>query len=164
MRGILSGLLAASAMFLHAFSAVAAAPGSLEQALNLQKDGQLAARHGTPILLMVSREECPYCEMMKREILRPMELSGDYRDRVLIRELLIDHWQSVINFQGREQSAADFSAGYKTRLTPTLLFLDPQGRELTQRMIGINTIELFGLYLDAAIDRARAEMRKQLKD
>lgn len=158
MRRNLLGLLAASLLLMPAASAHSAGPGQLKQALNLQRDGQLAARQGTPLLLMISQEECPFCEQMKKEVLQPMELSGDYRNRVLIRELLIDHWQSVVNFQGQEQSASDLAAGYKARLTPTLLLLDPQGKELTQRLIGINTIELFGLYLDAAIDAAQAKL------
>jgi thioredoxin-related protein len=158
MRRNLLGLLAASLLLMQAASVHSAGPGQLKQALNLQRDGQLAARQGTPLLLMVSREECPFCEQMKKEILQPMELSGEYRDRVLIRELLVDDWRPVVNFQGHKQSAADLAAGYKAGLTPTLLFLDSEGKELTQRMIGINTIELFGLYLDTAIDAAQTQL------
>ena len=47
---------------------------------------------------------------------------------------------------------------YGARLTPTVLFLDGRGRELTKPMIGINTVEFYGYYLDAAIDTARQHL------
>ena len=40
----------------------------------------------------------------------------------------------------------------------TVLFLDDRGRELTKPMIGINTVEFYGYYLDAAIDTARQHL------
>ena len=120
---------------------------------DLQADARLAASSGRPILLMVSQAHCPYCDLMKREVLHPMTLGGDYLERILIREILIDSTAKIIDFQGRRSSAAAFARGYGANFTPTLLFLDPQGRELTERIVGINTVELFSFYLDAAIDK-----------
>ena len=45
--------------------------------------------------------------------------------------------------------------------SPTILFLDHRGRELTQRMVGLGTVDFFGLYLDAAIAAARARILEQ---
>ena len=97
---------------------------------------------------------------MKREVLHPMELGGAYKNRILMREILIDMGLQITDFQGRMQDAAVFSHGYGVHLTPTLLFLDPPGNELVQRIVGINTVELFSFYLDAAVNEATEKMHR----
>ena len=118
------------------------------------------ARSGhMPILLVVSQADCPYCELLKREILEPMLVSGEYEGRVLIRELLIDSALPGRDFDGQAVAPDELAGRYRIRLTPTVLFPDHRGRELTKRMIGINTVDFYGHYLDAAIDAARERLR-----
>ncbi|MCK5361468.1 MAG: thioredoxin fold domain-containing protein, partial [Gammaproteobacteria bacterium] len=108
---------------------------------------------------VVSQADCPYCELLKREILEPMLISGEYDGRVLIRELLIDSELPVRDFDGQAIAPDALAQRYRARLTPTVLFLDDRGRELTKPMIGINTVDFYGYYLDAAIDVARERLR-----
>lgn len=113
-----------------------------------------------PILLLVSQGACPYCDLLKQEILQPMVISGAYRDRVLIRELLIDEDDTLIDFDGQPVTGRSFAKRYLKRLfTPTLLFLDHEGRERTKRMIGITTPEMYGYYVDESIDKAIGAIR-----
>jgi len=126
---------------------------------NLQKDAALSKRLNAPILLVVSQEHCPFCDLLKREVLNPMALSGDYRDKVVMREILIDLGESLINFEGKSEDAAEFAHRYDVYLTPTLLFLDPHGNELSKRIVDVNTVELFYFYLTSAIDSAREKMQ-----
>ena len=42
-----------------------------------------------PVVLF-SASHCGYCTIIKEEFLKPMLLSGDYVDKVLIRKLVID--------------------------------------------------------------------------
>ena len=73
-----------------------------------------------------------------------MIASGEYLGRLLIREILIDSpGSSVRDFKGNTQTSRAFAIGYKIQLTPTLLFLDPDGNELAERIVGIQTPELF---------------------
>ncbi len=117
------------------------------------------ARSGhMPILLVVSQEDCPYCELLKREILEPMLVSGEYDGRVIIRELLIDSELPVRDFDGRAIAPDELARRYGARLTPTVLFLDDRGRELAERIVGINTVDFYAYYLDAAIDAAGAHL------
>lgn len=120
--------------------------------------GDRARNDDLPILLVVSQTDCPYCKLLKREILEPMLLSGDYTGRVLIRELFIDSHLPVRDFDGRDVTPDDLAGRYRARLTPTVLFLDHRGQELAEPLIGINTVEFYGYYLDAAIDAARARL------
>ena len=114
----------------------------------------IAQQAGRPIVLMISREHCPYCELLKREVLQPRALHARYQNEIVLREVLIDQGLMLTNFQGRRQDAAEFSQAYGVRFTPTLLFLDPEGNELSERIVGVNTLELFNFYFESAIEEA----------
>lgn len=116
-----------------------------------------------PIMLVVTQYHCGFCERMKSEILQPMQLSGDYAERVLMRELLIDPGEMVINFQGRREAAASFISHYRLKVTPTLLFLDPTGEEAAERIVGINSVDYLLFYIEEAIDKAATAMSGSLE-
>jgi thioredoxin-related protein len=127
---------------------------------------QLAAeakQRQIPIMLVVTQYHCGYCERMKHEVLQPMQLSGDYNDRVLMRELMIDPGEMVTNFQGRHEPASDFIGHYKVSVTPTLLFLDAGGKEAAERILGINTVDYLLFYIEDAIDKAAKTMTSKLE-
>lgn len=130
-------------------------------ASSLFKDALLAKKGQRPILLMISQDHCPFCDLLKREVLHPMMISGDYDDKVVIRELFIDLSDSVQDFNNQKVDAADFAHSYNVYVTPTLLFLDQQGHELAKRLVGVNTVEMFSYYLDSAIDEAQGKLRAQ---
>jgi thioredoxin-related protein len=123
-------------------------------AANLQADGQLAHNRQLPILLVFSAIECGYCELLEEEFLQPMLLGGEYRDKIIIRKLLLDNGSRLSDFSGKPIDATRLSDRYQVYVTPTLLFVDEKGTELAERMVGINTPELFGGYLDDCIETA----------
>lgn len=104
------------------------------------------------LVLMFHAEHCPYCALMEEEILAPMLISGDYDSKVFIRKLQIDEARDIKDFLGKTVEPSDISNRYNAILTPTLVFLDYKGTEKAKQMVGINTVELFGAYLDAKID------------
>lgn len=126
----------------------------LLQTTNLQQDARLASRRQVPILLVFSQEDCPFCERLKKEIIEPMLISGDYTHRVLIREFMIDDDDSAIGFDGKPVAPMDVFQNYGLFVTPSVLLLDNQGVELAERLVGINTVDYYGYYLDEAIDKA----------
>ena len=121
---------------------------------NLAKDGETSTHTKRPILLLISRKGCPYCILIKREILKPMLISGDYTDKIIIREIILDPTVTLQNFNGSVITSSELANRYSIEMTPTLLFLGPDGKELAERIVGINTIELFSYYVDQAIDKA----------
>lgn len=131
---------------------------TLPQALNLRSDGIQAQAQGLVLILMLSRTDCPYCELLKREIIGPMIASGDYQDKVMIRELLLDSGSELIDFAGARTRAEAFARRYDETLTPTLLLLSPTGTELAAPRRGVSTLEFYAYYLDKAIDKARAAL------
>ena len=121
--------------------------------------GWQARRRRLPIVLLVSRSDCPYCAQLKDEVLNPMVKSREYDDRALLGELMLDAEEPLRGFNGEYEDRDEFASRHDTDLTPTLLFLAPDGTELAPRIRGINTVELFGYYLDRAIVSARARLK-----
>ncbi|MEJ2692559.1 MAG: thioredoxin fold domain-containing protein [Candidatus Thiodiazotropha sp.] len=132
----------------------------LPPAADLRLLGGTAENRGIPILLMVSQSRCSYCERMKDEVLNPMLLGGDYDRRVLMRELSVDTSETIINFAGRHVAAGEFRDRYEVHVTPTLLFLDGNGDEVAQRILGINTVDYLLFYIENAIETATRAMAR----
>jgi thioredoxin-related protein len=128
-------------------------------ATDLQADGLQAREARLPILLTFSAIACEYCRQLEDQFLRPMLISGEYSDRILIRRLLLDNGSRVIDFSGERIATTELSDRYKVFVTPTILFLDSDGNELARRMVGINTPEMYGGYLDNCIDTALYRIR-----
>ncbi len=126
---------------------------------DLHQAARRARREGRVLVVLVSQEHCPYCHLIKEEILLPMIKGRDFADEILLGELFIDEGETVVDFRGRRVDAADFAHGYGVFVTPTLLFLDPDGRELVEKMVGINTVEMYFYYLSEAIREAVAKLR-----
>ena len=122
---------------------------------------KVAEARNLPILLMVSQDHCPYCELLKEEILNPMVISGDYINKAVMSVLIIDDPKQVIDFNGKKIEPRDIAVRYNATLTPTLLFLDYQGNEIQERMTGVNTVEMYGYYLDQSIEDALAKLKKK---
>ena len=128
-------------------------------ATDLQQLAAQASDRRLPILLSFSAIECSYCELLEEEFLEPMLLGGEYTDKIIIRKLVLDNGSRVGDFSGRQTDATRLSDRYRIFVTPTILFVAADGHELAERMVGINTPELFGGYLDNCIETALLSMR-----
>lgn len=128
-------------------------------AVDLQQEAHQAGQACIPLLLEFAASGCEYCRLLEVEILNPTLLNDDYDRRVLMRKLVIDRSGKLRDFNGAAVSAGELASRYRIFVTPTLLFVDSQGRELAERMAGVTTLELYGGYLDQAIDRSREKLR-----
>ncbi|MES9860661.1 MAG: thioredoxin fold domain-containing protein [Candidatus Thiodiazotropha sp. LLP2] len=113
-----------------------------------------AKQKNLPILLIVSQHHCPFCVRLKEEIIYPMQISGDYEDKVIIAEILLDSTKSILGFKGESVTPGAIADSYKVWVTPTLLFLDHKGREVHKRILGVNTIDMYSYYLDRSLSAA----------
>lgn len=120
--------------------------------------GKIARDEHKIILLEVSASDCEYCELLEEEFLKPMLRSGDYQN-VLIRKIDMDGDQAIKDFSGNTKDPADLSYQLKVKLTPTLLFFDGFGNELAPRILGINSLDLYGGYLDNAINTSLQKIK-----
>ena len=135
----------------------------VQETEDLHDVARLSNQNGLPILLVFSATHCTYCEMLEDEILKPMLISGDYGDKVIIRKINIDLTEDLRDFNGKHIEASDFVNRYNVFVTPTMLFLDSSGEELANRMIGINTVEMYGGFVDDAIDQSIKMIRNNTR-
>lgn len=108
-----------------------------------------------PLLLAVTADYCHFCEQLKDEYLQPMLKNKEDRERIVIRTFDLDGESGIVDFDGKTISVEDFSRRYNASLTPTVLFLNSSGEEVAEKMLGFNTPELYGAYLEKSIDIAR---------
>ncbi|PCJ85772.1 MAG: hypothetical protein COA54_10240 [Thiotrichaceae bacterium] len=121
---------------------------SLRDFSALSKD---AARNNKIIMLEVSASYCDYCRVLEEEIIKPMLRSGDYTKNVLIRQLEIDDIYLIRTISGSKITPSELAEKYKIKITPTLLFLDSDGHEVSKRILGVYSLDFYGGYVDEAI-------------
>lgn len=119
-----------------------------------------ASKHALPILLLMSASDCRYCELLKEEVIFPMLQSGRYQSRVIIREFIIDTNGTVMNFDGTATNASGITENYDVTVTPTLLFLDPEGLQIEERIVGVSNIDFVSYYIDKNVDRSLRSLRQ----
>lgn len=146
-------------------SAAAAAPstpgltrpantGWLAAPSSLQRLGTALAARQEPLVLMVSLVDCPFCHRVRSTEMRPR-----VQEALVVAEIDIAGSQILLDFAGVSMTHRDMARRYQVRLAPTVLFLDSQGRELAQRLVGASIPDFYGAYLDERLATARAALR-----
>ncbi|MDH5391860.1 MAG: thioredoxin fold domain-containing protein [Gammaproteobacteria bacterium] len=126
----------------------------IAEASNLQKDGITAQQKGIPVLLEFSMQGCPFCEQVEEEVLKPMLISGDYDNKVMLRKVMIDEDTVITDFNGKRITYEALASRYNVFVTPTLVLVHGNGAVMGLEMVGVSSIDFYGAYLDQAIDRA----------
>ena len=153
----LAGLAFAAAIG-WALSAGGAEPPALPRATDLQADAALSAQHNIPILLMFAAETCSYCLQVERDYLLPLLDDAVYADKVLIRKVLVQDARPLIDFDGGTLESARFADRYRVTLVPTLVFVDAHGQEISERLVGLTTVDFYWGYLQRSLDMAREHL------
>ncbi|KAF0164328.1 MAG: thioredoxin-like protein [Rhodocyclaceae bacterium] len=137
------------------------APNALIETRDLAADARLAAAKGVPLVVLYSRDDCSWCEKLKREHLGP--LSRDPAAPALVRELHMDRATALLDFAGRRTTSADFSRQMQARFAPTVMFHGPDGAALADPIVGFRLADFYAAYLERAIQdsQARLQQRKQ---
>jgi thioredoxin-related protein len=135
-------------------------PVEIEAVQDLSSLESQARQSQKIIMLEVTASYCSYCDLLNEEIIKPMIRSGDYKNSVLIRQLALDSSRTIKDFAGNETTPARLAQYYKVRITPTLLFLDANGNEVSKRIPGVYSLDFFGAYVDEALAKGLAVIRK----
>ena len=85
-----------------------------------------------------------------------MQRNADYEQKVLIRSVSLDSYETVIDFDGNSIDTREFAARYDVSLTPTLVFVDSEGVEVSDKLVGIWSEDYYGWFIDNRIAQARA--------
>lgn len=111
------------------------------------------------IMLEIAASYCSFCLKIEEEVLKPMLRSGDYDADVLIRKVNIDSFDNLRDFEGNIISGATLAHQFGIKVTPTLIFLNSQNQEVSKRIVGVNSLDYFGSYVDEAIENGLAFIR-----
>lgn len=141
---------------------VIAADSDIPIADNFEKIAELARQQAVPTVVFVSRDACPYCRTLRDSILGPMYAAGKFEGRAMLVEVSLDRPEPITGFDGQLITPKDWGQMYKAQITPTLLFLDSDGREIGKQRIGISNLEMYGFYLQKSLDEALAITRSRV--
>lgn len=125
---------------------------------DLREVARIARAQNLVVMLEFSSDYCGYCRRLEESFLLPMQRNEDYDNRVLIRSISLDPHETVIDFDGRLLDTDRFAARYGVSLTPTLVFLNSDGIELSEKLVGIWSEDFYGAYIDKRIDQAEASL------
>lgn len=141
---------------------IATARADVPYARDLQKDAENARAVQGVVLVVFVGAHCSYCETALKEFLIPMSGNTDYLAKVVMRQVESTGFRDLKDFQGRKMSHRQFAGEQGARLTPTVMVFDGDGRQLTKPVVGITTLDYYGVYLDQAIDQGVEKVRARL--
>jgi len=114
-----------------------------------------------PILLMYSTEDCPFCARLESEVLGPMRLSGEDPQRVIVRKVVMEQYETLRDFSGQKRDAESYAIGRGIEVVPTVVLVDEEGNELVPKIVGYQTPGIYETYLDEAIKVSRMLLKQR---
>ncbi len=144
-----------------AFSLAGPAAGdsvAMIQVADLRAESVLAKQQGLILVIEFSTDDCAYCRKLEDLFLLPMQRNAAYGDKILLRAVSLSDFDSLIDFQGQSIKTTEFAAQYDVTLTPTLVFLNADGVEMSEKLVGIWSEDFFGGFIDNRIDEARDKL------
>jgi len=110
-----------------------------------------ACQNQRVLTVLVARQDCPYCDKLKRQVLLPDLKSGQFDNQWLLGEFRIDEGESVIDFTGKRVPAPALAKQWRAELTPTVLFLNRRGEEIAPRITGLKLVDFYDDYLQRSL-------------
>ena len=127
---------------------------SIQYLQSLQQVAVTARTRGVPILVLFCSFWCQHCDVLEQQVLQPMMLNDKYRERILLKKLEVDDDSTITGFDGMQYRSDEIGKMYDVDLYPTMVFFDANGREVSQRIVGMSSVEHVVDKLDDAIDKA----------
>ena len=121
--------------------------------------GNEARARNLPIMLVFTADHCVYCIRLERDYLKPMLRSGDYTDKIIMRMIKVDDFATLTDFNGRRIEAENLPSRYGGYVTPTMVFLNSEGKEIAPKLIGIGTEGFFAGDIDDSIELALEQIK-----
>lgn len=111
---------------------------------------------GTLTVVLFSQDGCSFCTTARENYLRP--LAAARPAGLVIAEVELGQQRTLFDWRGVRRTHSEFARTHGVRFAPTVMFFDPQGRELALAIVGLSH-DFFGAYLDARITGAQAALR-----
>lgn len=135
-------------------SAASTVNATLPAATDFAAHARRAVALDAPLIVLVSLRDCVYCGPIRQRELAPLVRSGKYE----VREIGMDSTAPVRDFDGTTTTGKAWARAHGVKVSPTVLFLDTNGRAIADPLIGAGLPDFYGAYLDDAIANARARL------
>jgi thioredoxin-related protein len=133
-------------------------PRSLSAATDWELVGEDARARGLPVMVVVTGDDCGHCARMRREFLSDPAVQTLLGDRAVTHEFHRDTGGKINDFDGERLRARLFLSRYGIFATPTLLFLDAEGRPLAPALVGYSEAQAYRQLVAARLSRAQATL------
>ncbi|WP_232834702.1 thioredoxin fold domain-containing protein [Rhodoferax ferrireducens] len=146
-------LLAGAAV--SAWRSSQAAPVTLPTPVSLPDELAQALKKGSPLLVLVSLEGCPFCRVARENYLGPM------REQQGLDVVQVDMRSSrtIKGFKGETLTQDELIRAWRIKVAPSVLFFGRGGVEVVERLVGGYIPDFYGAYLDDRLRLARAALR-----
>nr|MDP2191739.1 thioredoxin fold domain-containing protein [Rhodoferax sp.] len=114
-----------------------------------------ALKKGSPLLVLVSLDGCPFCKVARENYLGPM------REQQGLPVVQIDMRSSraIRDFKGATLTQDQLIRSWGIKVVPTVLFFGSGGVEIAERLVGGYIPDFYGAYLDGRLRLARVALR-----
>ena len=133
-------------------------PVTLPPAVSLPDELAVALAAGSPLVVMVSLDGCPFCKIVRESFLAPML----QEQRLPVVQVDMRSQRSVKNFNAKPTTHEALIAAWRIELAPTVLFLGRQGIEVAQRLVGGYIPDFYGAYLEQRLETGRRAVVKSV--
>lgn len=130
-------------------------PATLPTTSSLNEELAKALAKGSPLLVMVSLEGCPFCKIVRENYLGPMR----ERDGLPVVQIDMRNTSAIKDFKGTVMTQDALIRSWGVRIAPTVLFFGRGGTEIAERMSGGYIPDFYGAYLDERLRIARALLK-----
>ena len=130
----------------------------MKRVADLRHEASVARADNLILVLEFSSEDCSYCRKLENLFLVPMQRNAEYDTKILIRTVSLDSFETLVDFNGQTVSTGEFASRYEVSLTPTLIFLNAEGKEMSDKLVGIWSEDFYGGFIDSRIEEAREKL------
>ncbi|HTO47365.1 MAG TPA: thioredoxin family protein [Burkholderiales bacterium] len=97
------------------------------------------------IFVMYVRDDCPYCERMKRNLLSLEAVQDYYREHFAVLAIDLRGAVPIVDFTGTATTEKAFAADQGVKFTPLIIFYDLDGRPVARHRGEIRDVREFML-------------------
>lgn len=126
--------------------------------LDLREDVQEAGARGKRVMLYFYQDGCPYCAKLLKDNFGDPEMAAKTRRNFDV--IAVNLWgdKEIVDLDGESTTEKQFAKALKVQYTPTLLFLNEQGKVVV-RLNGYYEPEKFDAVLNYVAEKQETSMK-----
>lgn len=141
----------------------ALAEEGVPHARDLRQEAEQARANHAALLVVFVNKPCSYCNTVLNDFLIPLSRNPEYQRKVVMRRIETTSSRELKDFSGHKTTHRGFARLHGIQMVPTVMLFDASGEVLAKPLVGITTVDYYGLYLDEVIDAALARLRGEAR-